>query len=101
MDVLGLVDSENVPIAVIHYAAPAAVLLYFVSASSVPTDDNDGSSSTGNSNPAVANGDVAPVSPSNATAARRRESEQSALLKWIFVLAVLTFVCFMERDVMG
>ena len=86
MDLLGLIDADNVPIAVIHYTAPATVLLYFVSASSVP------SSNDSNPNPALGNGDVAATMSSTATATRRRQSEPSTLLKWLFVLAILTFV---------
>jgi hypothetical protein len=86
MHLLGLVNADNVPIAVIHYAAPATILLYFVSASSVPHSSNS------SPNPAVGNGDVAAASSSTAIAPRTRQSEPSALLKWLFVLAILTFV---------
>src|SRR5271163_4156826 len=86
MHLLGLVDADNVPIAVIHYAAPATILLYFVSASSVPNSSNS------SPNPAVGNGDVAAASSSTATVTRTRQSEPSALLKWLFVFAILTFV---------
>ena len=87
MYLLGLVDIENLPIAVIHYVAPVAVLLYFVSASSVPRD----CTVVNLADTAIRNRDVA-QSSSTATAPRGRQHTPSALLKWVFVLAVLTFV---------
>ena len=85
MNLLGLVHAENAPAAVLHYCIPAVILLYFISTSSVPAtaptpvtnhilDGANGSTSTS----------LPPV--------RRSEPSRSNILKWLFVLAVFTFV---------
>lgn len=74
----GLLDAENVSVAVIHYVAPAAVLLYFIFTSVVPTSQPGSESSTG---------------PSGAPSSRTRQLPQSGILKWLFLFVILTFVC--------
>jgi hypothetical protein len=64
MAILGLVDAQNVPIAVLHYVAPAVVLLWFIFASAVPVEERG----------------------------QRPRGEPSNLVKWIFALTILTFV---------
>jgi hypothetical protein len=76
MDIFGLLDAENVPVAVLHYAGPAIILLYFIFASSVPAAD--ARSEIGQ--------DTSPIVP-------RRQTEPSSLLKWVWVLTLLTLVC--------
>ena len=68
MDILGIIDADNVPIAVMHYLAPVGILLYFIFVSSLPRETPSVESS-------------------------RRQPPQSGLLKWIFVLTISTFVC--------
>jgi hypothetical protein len=70
MDLFGLLDAQNVSIAVVHYTAPTLILLWFVLASSVPADG-----------------------ASRAGPARGRRSENSQVMKWVFVFAVMSFVC--------
>jgi hypothetical protein len=67
MEGSGLVDAENVSVAVVHYLAPTGILLYFIFASAIPF------------NRAARAGQSPRASPSN-------------LLKWIFALTILTFV---------
>lgn len=69
MDLFGLLDAQNVPVAVAHYTAPTLILLWFVFASSVPAD---GAATAGT--------------------ARGRTSENSQVMKWVFMLAVMSFV---------
>jgi hypothetical protein len=80
MDIFGLLDAENVSVAVLHYSAPAIVLLYFIFASSVP-DAVAGRESEQETSPLV----------------RRPQTEPSNLLKWVWVLTILTFVCVLLR----
>lgn len=70
MDLFGLLDAQNVPVAVVHYTAPTLILLWFVLASSVPADG------------------AATAGP-----ARGMRSENSQVMKWVFVFAVMSFVC--------
>jgi hypothetical protein len=78
MELFGLLDAQNVPVAVLHYTAPTLILLYFIFASSVPAA----------AAPAVGEaGELANVE----TRARTRQ-EPSQTMKWIFALAVLSFV---------
>ena len=76
MDIFGSLDAENVPVAVLHYSAPAIVLLYFIFASSIP-DAVAGPENGQEASPLV----------------RRPQTEPSDLLKWVWVLTILTFVC--------
>ena len=84
MDALGLVNAGNLPVAVVHYTAPALVLLYFVSASSVPSET------------AVSDAVLAATAASGSgpvSALRRRiRPQRSNLVKLLFLLALLTFV---------
>ena len=86
MNLLGLVDAENVPVAVLHYSIPAVILLYFIGTSSVPStppapvtnhisDGASGSTSTSSPPPVL-----------------RSQPSHSNILKWLFVLAIFTFV---------
>jgi len=74
----GLLDAENVPTAVIHYVAPAAILLYFIFASAIPAGQSASEPSTG---------------PSTAASPRIRRLPQSGILKWLFLFVILTIVC--------
>jgi hypothetical protein len=83
MDLFGLSDAQNVPVAVVHYTAPTLILLYFIFASSVPATATSSS----------ATGAAGGTGAGSANAARtRRQQEPSQVMKWIFVFAVLTFV---------
>lgn len=86
MNLLGLVDAENIPVAVLHYSTPAVILLYFIGASSVTT-----STSVVVTNPGLVetNGSI---STSTSLPVRRSQPSHSSIIKWLFVLAVLTFV---------
>lgn len=74
MDLFGLLDAPNVSVAVVHYMAPTLILLYFVFASSVPAADGG--------------------AREGASGGRRQSAvtEPSQVMKWVFVLAVLSFV---------
>lgn len=78
MDLFGLLDAQNVPVAVVHYTAPTLILLYFILASSVPASP-------------ASNYEGGAESPNVARSARRQQ-EPSQVMKWVFALAVLTFV---------
>jgi hypothetical protein len=80
MDIFGLLDAENIPVSALHYSAPAIILLYFIFASSVPAAH--ARSEIGQ--------DTSPI-------VQRRETEPSSLLKWVWVLTLLTFVCALWR----
>jgi hypothetical protein len=80
--ILGIVDTENVPVAVLHYTAPAIVILWFLFSSSFQAASSvlesvNGPSSTGSSTPV----------------ARAPRQQPLAASKWLLVFAVLTFVC--------
>lgn len=86
MNLLGLVDAENVPVAVLHYSTPAVILLYFIGASSVTTSTsvvvtNHGLEETNGS-----------ISASTPLPVRRSQPSHSSIIKWLLLLAVLTFV---------
>lgn len=81
MHPFGLDDTRNVSVAALHYAAPALILLYFIFASSTTHSvttvaQSPNSASASESHPLV----------------RPPQYQHSSLLKWVFVLAVLTFV---------
>ena len=86
MNLLGLVGTENVPVALLHYSIPAVILLYFIGTSSVST-----STPVVVANPALveANGSI---STSTTPPLRGSQASRSSILNWLFVLAVLTFV---------
>ena len=94
MHLLGLVDAENVPVEAVHYVAPALVIVYFVGASSVPAETSS-LASTESPEHEPLNGAVpaGPSTGSSATAVRRGPPRSSSgVLKWLFILAVSTFV---------
>jgi hypothetical protein len=86
MNLFGLLDAKNVPVAVLHYSAPAVILLYFVFTSSIPA---------GHVNAVAENASASASASGSAStpAIRTRQLAPSNLLKWVFVLAILTFVC--------
>ena len=81
MELFGLLDAQNVPVAVGHYTAPTLILLYFIFASSVPAAAAAAAPAVGEA------GERANVE----TRARTRQ-EPSQTMKWVFALAVLSFV---------
>ena len=83
MELFGLLDAQNVPVAVVHYTAPTLILLYFIFASAVPA--------------AAANNHVGGGESRNVARSPRRRQEPSQTMKWVFVLAVLTFVSSFVR----
>jgi len=95
MDLLGLADAENVPVEIVHSAAPVLVIVYFICASSVPAHWGNAAGSPDDGNSATADGAEPGDSSSTATTAvirRVQPRSSSNLLKWLFILAVLTFV---------
>jgi hypothetical protein len=86
MNLFGLVDAENIPVAFLHYSIPAVILLYFIAASSVPTATQVAVTNTVLEE---ANGSISTSTPSPV---RRSQPSHSNIVKWLFVLAVLTFV---------
>jgi hypothetical protein len=94
LNLLGLVDAKNAHVAVLHYTVPAVILLYFVVTSSIPR--------TPPSVPIISSPNAASTSHTNGTstmpAIRTTQSLQSSLLKWLFVLAILTFVSLKVQE---
>jgi hypothetical protein len=78
----GLDDTGNVSVAALHYTAPALVLLYFIFASSAATNTVTPAAESSNS---ASGSESLPL-------VRAQQYQHSSLLKWVFVLAVLTFV---------
>jgi hypothetical protein len=89
MNYFGLVDTENIPVTVLHYSAPTVILFYFIGISSV---------SHGPTALEVPVETTSSASPSGGTSTtpfvRRIQPPPSSLLKWVFVFSVLTFVCY-------
>ena len=85
MELFGLLDAQNVPVAVVHYTAPTLILLYFIFASAVPAAA------------AAANNNTEGGESANVARSARRGQEPSQAMKWVFVLAVLTFVSSFVR----
>jgi len=93
MDLFGLADAENVPVEIVHYAAPALVIVYFICASSVPSHWWNSADSPNDGNSATADAAEPGDSSSTTTGIQRTQPRSSSnLLKWLFILAVLTFV---------
>jgi len=87
--ILGLLDAENVPVAIVHYTGPAIVILWFLFSSSFHAGAGAGTEPTSESS---ANGS-ATVSGSSTSVVRPPPRQQSLpATKLLFVIAVLTFV---------
>jgi hypothetical protein len=88
ISLFGLVDAENVPVEVVHYIAPALVIIYFIGASSVPAETS--------SHASAGLPEVEPLMSSTATSStvvrRGPPRSSSGLLKWLYILAASTFV---------
>jgi len=96
LNLLGLVDAENVPVVVLHYSVPAVILLYFVFTSSIPRTPS--AIPVVSPGIQVSNSTLPPNGTPTTPAVRRTQYRQSGLLKWLFVLAILTFVSITVQE---
>jgi len=95
MDLFGLVDAQNVPVEVVHYVSPALVIVYFICASSVPSHSGNSADPSDDATASGAEPEDSLTTTATTTGIRRVQPRSSSnLLKWLFVLAVLTFVSF-------
>lgn len=90
-NILGLLNAENVPIAVVHYSAPAIVILFFLFSSSFQ--------SIATTSEASSNGTITTGTSASTSAHQQQLSRPSTLTRWLFVLAVLTFVYFYSFEI--